>query len=129
MTRKFLTKKLVLISVLSIFGAGLSHAADSASDSEREAHRKMKHEQRDQRREMRRDHRAESMLFRVDANKDGQIDLDEYLAHAQERFNKLDADSNGYVSKEEAKASMEKMRKEHRERRKKMRERRTEASG
>jgi len=73
---------------------------------------------------MRRAHRAESMLLRVDTNKDGQVDLNEYLAHAQERFNKLDADANGFVTQDEAKESMKSMREEHRERRKKMREER-----
>ena len=53
--------------------------------------------------------RAKMMLEKVDSNQDGNVDLDEYLAHAQDRFNSLDLDSNGFVTQEEAKEAMKKL--------------------
>ena len=72
--------------------------------------------------------RAKMMLEKVDSNQDGNVDLDEYLAHATERFNTLDLDSNGFVTQEEAKEAMKKMRQEHKERRKEMWKKRKQES-
>ena len=72
--------------------------------------------------------RAKMMLEKVDSNQDGNVDLDEYLAHAQDRFNSLDLDSNGFVTQEEAKEAMKKMRQEHKERRKEMWKKRKQES-
>ena len=50
---------------------------------------------------------------RTDSNEDGQVDLNEYLAAAEQRFNKMDLNSDGIVTKEEMKDSHHKMRAEH----------------
>jgi len=67
------------------------------------------------------------MFDRADTNQDGQIELSEFLAHAEARFQKMDIDSNGYVTPEESREAGKKMRKKHREMREKHREERKQA--
>ena len=64
------------------------------------------------------------MLQEVDSNKDGQIDLNEYLAHAENRFQKMDLDQNGFISKDEQREFAKSMREQIKERRQKWREKR-----
>lgn len=125
--------KIVFTIVLSAISANMvaisqAQESDVEFDQARQEIRELKREHKRQQRELRRNHRAEKMLVGVDTNKDGQVDLNEYLAHAEERFNKLDADSNGLLSVEEAKESMKKLRAEHREKRELMRQKRGEES-
>ncbi len=54
-------------------------------------------------------HNGEKMFERGDTNGDGVISKDEFLKGAEERFNKMDLDGNGEVTKEEAKQAREKM--------------------
>tara|TARA_B100001179_G_scaffold224656_1_gene203631 strand:+ start:57 stop:647 length:591 start_codon:yes stop_codon:yes gene_type:complete len=56
------------------------------------------------------------MMARADANGDGRLTLQEFQAHALERFDRADADSNGTVTAEERKAAREAHRAEMRER-------------
>jgi len=58
------------------------------------------------------------MFEKHDTNSDGVISKDEFLAHATERFDKMDVDGNGEVSQEEAKAAGEAKRSEMKEKRK-----------
>lgn len=122
-----------LLSTLMLGSFAIIGTASAAGDDpSAEAHKErgeMKRQHRSEMRELRSEHRAQSMLLKVDANKDGQIDLNEYLAHAQERFNKIDLDENGFVTPDEAKASMKKMKKEHKEKRKELREKRKQSEG
>jgi Ca2+-binding EF-hand superfamily protein len=67
------------------------------------------------------------MFDRADANKDGQLELSEFLAHAEARFQKMDIDSNGYVTPEESREAGKKMREKHREMRAKHRQERKQA--
>ncbi len=130
--------KRALISVLTsaiLSISSVSSADDSGPDLKierdgkefRDKMRELNREHRRERREMLNAHRQQAMLERVDSNKDGQIDLNEYLSHAEQRFAKLDVDGNGVVTQEEAQESMQKMREEHLAKRKAMRERRSEA--
>jgi Ca2+-binding EF-hand superfamily protein len=64
---------------------------------------------------------------RVDANQDGRLELSEFLAHAEERFKRMDIDSNGYVTPEESREAGKEMRKKHREMRDKRRQERKQA--
>lgn len=66
-------------------------------------------------------------MDKMDANKDGQIDLNEYLSHAEERFRRLDADGDGFITKDERRSAHREMRKKVRERREKWREKREQA--
>ena len=118
----------LIAGILAIGAVGVSFADDHADEESRKAYREMKREHKKEMREMRRAHHAGKMLEKVDANQDGKVDLDEYLAHAQERFNRLDLDANGYVTKEEAQEAMKKMRKEHKERYKEKRKKHLEES-
>ena len=61
-------------------------------------------------------------MAEVDVNEDGKIDLNEYLSHAEQRFNLMDADSDGFVTPEEQTQAHEKMREEFKQRRKARRE-------
>ena len=116
----------VTLGLSTLLVATGSFADEKSSEYEamedRKAFRELKREHRQEMKEMRRAHHAGKMLKKVDANQDGKVDLDEYLAHAQERFNKLDLDGSGFVTLEEAQEAMQKMREEHKARRKEMRE-------
>ena len=67
---------------------------------------------------------AEAMLEKVDTNKDGQVDLAEFLANAEQRFTKMDLNSDGYVTLEEGREAQKLRRANHKEMRKKRREER-----
>ncbi len=66
------------------------------------------------------------MLEKVDTNKDGQIDLNEFLAHAEARFQKMDINSDGYVTKEEGREVSREMRARMKEKRAEIRKKRRE---
>ena len=70
---------------------------------------------------------AEAMLEKVDTNKDGQVDLAEFLANAEQRFAKMDLNSDGFVTLEEGREAQELRRAKHKEMRKKRREERQAA--
>jgi|TARA_B110000503_G_scaffold3592_1_gene4756 hypothetical protein len=67
-----------------------------------------------------------SKLFKMaDSDKDGQVSYDEHEAfiamqadRGRERFNKMDSDGNGYISKKEAKEGGNAMRKKMMEKKK-----------
>ncbi|MBL4674007.1 MAG: hypothetical protein JKX81_17225 [Arenicella sp.] len=67
------------------------------------------------------------MFDRTDANQDGQLELSEFLAHAEARFQKMDIDSNGYVTPEESREVGREMREKHRQMRIKHRQERKQA--
>jgi len=52
----------------------------------------------------RKERKAQRQLEKLDTSGDGQVDLNEYLAHAQERFASTDANSDGYITPEEMRA-------------------------
>jgi Ca2+-binding EF-hand superfamily protein len=52
-------------------------------------------------------------LQETDANSDGQISRDEFMAQAEARFKKADADGNGQITKEEFGMMRNKMMKHH----------------
>jgi len=56
------------------------------------------------------------MFEKHDTNSDGVISKGEFLDHATKRFSDMDADGNGEVSKEEARAGHEKRRAEMKKR-------------
>jgi len=58
------------------------------------------------------DHKGGRYMKMVDTNSDGQISAQEHADAAAKRFARMDADGNGFVTKEEMKA-MHKKYKEH----------------
>ncbi len=48
-------------------------------------------------------YKKERRFTRIDANKDGKIDKDEWLKKDSERFSKIDANADGSITKEEMK--------------------------
>lgn len=49
-------------------------------------------------------HGKKHMLERLDANKDGKVTKDEFVADAEKRFSEIDADKDGNVTEEEMRA-------------------------
>lgn len=76
-----------------------------------------KHEMRGAKRDNRRAEAAARKISRADSNKDGKLDLSEYLANAERHFIEMDSDSNGFVTQQEAKEWNKKKRAEHRKKR------------
>ncbi|GHA11405.1 hypothetical protein GCM10008090_21460 [Arenicella chitinivorans] len=114
-------KKFNVVSVL----AGLSVALTGPTFAQEQAaedfpdgpprHHELKHHKK------KRDRMHEYMMKKVDTNEDGQIDLSEYLANAEQRFKNMDLNGDGYVTREEQKEAGKIMREKHREMREKMR--------
>lgn len=67
----------------------------------------------DERRQQRRRRGGERLFNHQDTNEDGYVSLEEMLAHAEERFDRIDTDGDGVLSEEER----EEARKERRGRR------------
>jgi hypothetical protein len=109
----------VLILTVVIFGlsanvnAGHHETGDAATEEHKGKKYKHKHRKSPAR-----------MLKKVDTNQDGQVDLTEFLAHAEQRFNKMDLNSDGILTLEEGKESHKLMREKHKAERKARREQR-----
>lgn len=58
------------------------------------------------------------MLKKVDVNQDGKVDLNEFLAHAEQRFTKMDLNSDGFLTLEEGREAHKQMRTKHKAERK-----------
>jgi len=54
--------------------------------------------------------RLQKRIEKLDTSNDGQIDLNEYLQHAEKRFRTTDTNSDGYISKQEMRAFGKEMR-------------------
>ena len=59
--------------------------------------------------------RGEMALKKIDVNGDGQVDLEEYMNNARERFAEMDLNGDNLVTAEEAREAGEAMRAKHRE--------------
>ena len=90
-------KKIVMVITLCLFASVYVRAQEAADSGKREEFNK----------------RMEKIVDEIDVNKDGKFDLTEFLAHAEERFNRIDANSDGYITREEGKAAHKAMREKH----------------
>ena len=116
-------KRLFFVLSAAVFGVfGGFNTTLYAADEETSAVEGAQSEVRPMKKHFKR--RGKMMMEKVDTNQDGQIDLSEYLAQAEERFRKLDLDSDGFVTKEEHRQAAKEMRKKHREKRKEWLEKR-----
>ncbi len=68
--------------------------------------------------------KGKMMQQKLDTNGDGVVSKSEFLAHAEERFSKIDKDGSGDISKEEGRAAHKHMRERKKEMMVKMKERR-----
>ena len=59
--------------------------------------------------------RGEMALKKIDVNGDGQVDLEEYMNNARERFTEMDLNGDNLVTTEEAREAGDAMREKHRE--------------
>jgi len=66
------------------------------------------------------------MQHRLDTNGDGVVSKAEFLAHAEERFSKIDQDGSGDISKNEGKEAHKKMRERKKEGAERRQDRRAE---
>lgn len=108
----------VLAQKQPITDAELEDEASSSNPRHDEHHqmrRELRHKHHQHRKMM-----AEKHLKELDQNGDERVDLSEYLSHAESRFNKLDADGDGYVTKSEARDRHRELRKKHRIKRKQL---------
>ena len=120
MLKRFL-QYCLLSTVITVSGTVLADNHENADDPALEPrHKGIGH------RKHRRERMHRYMMERVDLNGDGQIDLNEYLANAEQRFKNLDLDGNGYVTMEEGREAHKMMRNKHREMRSKYLEERHE---
>ena len=121
MKKSFLTL-VVFSAMLGISGAASAehHEGGPELEHDEEMRERMKHRKHHRKEKM--EKMRKYMMKRVDTNGDGQIDLNEFLTNAEERFNSMDLDGDGFVTAEESREAGKEMRKKHREMRKKMRE-------
>lgn len=68
-------------------------------------------------------HMMSKAFDEADTNKDGALDVEEFLIRHREKFKEIDADSDGKISAEEFKNHAGAMREKYKERREKMGER------
>lgn len=122
-TRALLINTLVLSALLAVsvpmFAQENAPAAGDLpeiSDEERAEFRKEFRKMMHHKGKKMREHR----LQELDQNGDEKVDLNEFLANAEQRFNDLDIDSDGFVTKEEARERHKQLRKEHKQKRKQM---------
>ena len=55
------------------------------------------------------------MMSKADTNEDGKVDLNEYLQNAQQRFESMDGDADGFVTGDEMREAGKAMRQKHKE--------------
>ena len=123
---------IALLSVSGMFFSSFIYAqqeptADAAAaveQSSRDGHHQ-RHKQGKHDKHGKRDHhekKAEMMMTKIDANADGQVDLNEFLSHSEERFHAMDVNGDGFITDDERRESHKIMRKKHEEARAKGRE-------
>jgi len=106
----------VLFSIINVGSSVSAQEADQAGENSSPDEYRFKNKARHHKK------MGKELLEKIDANEDGKVDLDEYLAHSNERFTRMDIDGDGYVVAEEMREAHKQMRKEQREARKAERE-------
>ena len=110
---------LILIgSALVYCGSAYAQEQGTATGEQRGQRMELHKQHRAQSKEMKAEHRAKRATQRmqmVDTNKDGKLDLTEYLQNAEQRFSDMDLDSDGYVTTDEAGDWRKEMRSEHKQ--------------
>jgi hypothetical protein len=89
------------------------HESDSSTASEQQ--KAKHHDGKFGKRKHRRGRHMDMQMERLDTNEDGKIDLNEYLTHAESRFNAMDANGDSAVTKQEANQHHKLMRRKHHE--------------
>ena len=97
-----------LLMAVSALAHQHGHDDSNASDESVEHH---KHHHKFHGKHLKKMHKM--MMKKVDTNDDGKVDLTEYLAHTEERFKRMDLDSDGYVTHEEMREAHKIMREKH----------------
>ena len=90
-------KKLLLVAALS----GILFSFQTMAAGEHRKGRASEHSKIDK--AERKEKKIEKKLEKIDTSGDGKIDLSEYLASSEKRFNSTDLNSDGYITAEEMK--------------------------
>lgn len=108
---------LILASPIQAEEESQNDSRDSASEAHHQERKEMDRRHHEERKKL----KEARKMAKIDTNDDGKLDLGEYLANAEERFNSMDLDGDGYISSDEAgewrkemRAKNDKMRKGHR---------------
>lgn len=72
---------------------------------------------------------AQMFIQQLDANKDGKVSLEEFLAPGTRQFGQIDKDGDGYITPDEAKAFQEEMQKRMEQMRQQMQQQRGQQQG
>lgn len=105
------------LAAMLTFNVSLAHNHKEHADSAHTGESAKKHTQgkRHHHKGHHRDKIHHMMMSKADSNEDGKVDLNEYLENAQQRFESMDGDSDGFVTGEEMRAAGKAMRKKHKE--------------
>jgi len=114
--------RLTSVSLLAMLVASSSKVVHAHQHRDGESKSQQSDGERYDMRHLKRERMHKYLLERVDSNDDGKIDLNEYLANAEQRFKNMDIDGDGYVTTEEHRESGKLMREKHREMKKQLRE-------
>jgi len=117
---------LLTFGFASLIGTGVAIAqeTDETEHEERAQEHRAHHKKMREKFHDRRAKHREERLIKLDTDEDGRVDLNEFLANAEQRFHSMDLNQDLYVTEEEAREAHMQIRKMHRKKYKEMRKNR-----
>ena len=113
MKLKLLTSGLLVASLVTLAPVSLVSAEEQDTSAESESYEHgHRHEMRKKFKKRHEKFMVERMK-KIDSNGDGNVDLQEYLTHAEQRFNEMDINGDQSVTADEAREAHKMMRKKH----------------